>query len=171
MMALHDFPRCAAYLKAMRFRLDDEAMTDYGWAVALSENWTDEFLVADGRVNFDTMDGAAILTEFERLFREGQATGGKGEAHGLSHPDMEALKAYFGSRGIKASRLKSDDDFWIVAHILWPSHVGESQRGPLRSLLTIIRGMSKKERQTARGRVQHVPARYLAPSQPMQVTE
>lgn len=166
MMALHDFPRCSAYLKAMRFRLDDPAMTDYGWAVALSENWTDEFLVKDGRVDFATMGGSAILTEFERLFQQGTATGGKhaqrnARRYGLSPTDMDSLRAFFGSRGVKASTLRTDDDFWTVAHILWPLKFADGERGALRHMLNVLRSMTKKQRAAARANVVNVPARYL----------
>lgn len=162
MMAIHDFPRCSAYLKAMRFRLDDPSMTDYGWAVALSENWTDEFLVADGRVDFATMGGAAILGEFERLFGDGHSTGGRGDCHGMPHADLESLKAFFGSRGIKASALKTADDFWLVGHILWPLFVKRSSGGSLADLHTTLRSMTKKQRQSARESMAKVPERFLA---------
>jgi hypothetical protein len=160
-MPIAEYPRCAGYLKAMRFKLDDPTMTDYGWAVCLSENWTDEFLVEDGRVNFDTMDGPSILVEFERLFREGHSTGGRGGL-GLDRPEFESLKAFFGSRGIKASALKSADDFWSAGHILWPSFVKRSSGATLADLLTILRGMSKKQRQSARTNIAKVPAKWRA---------
>jgi len=163
-MALHDFPRCSAYLKAMRFRLDDPAMTDYGWAVALSENWTDEFLVEDGRVNFDTMGGTAILTEFERLLSGGHARrNAKRKALAASGSDMESLKAFVGSRGVKASALKSAEDFWTVAHILWPHAVKKGQSGHISELLGIIRSMSKKGRSiSASENIKKVPAQWRA---------
>jgi hypothetical protein len=161
MMAISEFPRCSAYLKAMHFKLNDPSMTDYGWAVALSENWTDAFLVKDGRVNFDTMDGASILTEFERLLRDG---GGRQKSRGISHEDMERLKAFLGSRGIKTSMLKGMDDYWSVAEILWPHKVSPKQDADLSSLLSTLSGMTKKQRQTARDNLHKVPAQFRGAS-------
>lgn len=40
MMSIAEYPRCAGYLKAMRFKLDDPTMTDYGWAVKRSSGAT-----------------------------------------------------------------------------------------------------------------------------------
>jgi len=155
-MAITEYPRCAGYLKAMRFRLDDPAMTDYGWAVALSENWTDEFLVEDGRVNFDTMDGPSILVEFERLLRDGrQAT-----ANGLSPDDMDSLKAFLGSRGVKVSKLQGDDDYRKAARVLWGKQIGV--KASLSELLATIRKMSKRQRQEARTNIQKLPPEWRA---------
>lgn len=158
MMAIAEYPRCAGYLKAMRFKLDDPKMTDYGWAVALSENWTDEFLVADGRVNFDTMDGPSILVEFERLLRDGDPK----RKSGLSRDGMERLKAFLGSRGIKVSALKGSGDYWHVASILWPHTIKGESTGSFGALLNAIAGMPKPKRQAARENLRKVPERWRA---------
>jgi hypothetical protein len=158
MMAIADYPRCAAYLKGMRCRLDDPTMTDYWWAVILSQKWTDEELVADGRVNFETMAGPDILTEFERLLRDGIAK----PRLGISHEVMERLRAFLGSRGIKTSALRSSGDYWRAASILWPQAVHLEADHPLPALVTIISGMTKKQRQSANGNLHKVPAEWRA---------
>src|SRR5690606_29618685 len=131
MMHIRSFPRASAYLKASRYRLDDPSMSLYGWAVCLSEAWTDEELVAVGTVNFDTMTGEQLLPELERLLGERQ------KAH-MSNEDRESLKALIGSRGVKVSALQSPEDYWHVASILWPDVVKEGQRGKLSHLLRLI---------------------------------
>lgn len=158
MMPITDYPRCAAYLKGMRCRLDDPTMTDYWWAVILSEKWTDEDLVADGRVNFETMAGPDILTEFERLLQDGIA-----KPHlGISSEGMERLRAFLGSRGIRTSALRSSGDYWKAASILWPQVGLPDADRPLSALLTIISGMTKKQRQSANGNLHRVPAEWRA---------
>lgn len=158
MMAIAEYPRCAGYLKAMRFKLDDPTMTDYGWAVALSETWSEEFLIADGRVNFDTMDGPSILVEFERLLRDGDPK----RKSGLSRDGVERLKAFLGSRGIKVSALNGADDYWHAASILWPHSIKAGSKGTLSNLLNTIAGMSKAKRQAARDNLHKVPSNWRA---------
>lgn len=161
-MAIHDFPRCAAYLKGARYKLNDPDMDDYGWAVALSHTWTDEFLVEDGRVNFDTMSGTAILTEFERLFRDGwKQKSSDAPTFSMPAADMDKLRAFLGSRGIKTSLL-TKDAYWEVASILWPDHVENDPSKPLDDLLSIISNLSKKQRQAAHRNLSKVPARWRA---------
>jgi hypothetical protein len=154
MMAITDYPRCAGYVKAMRVRLDDPEMTDYWYAVLASQAFTDEELVKAGTVNFETMKGDAILAEFERLF----TTRRRSEA---DHDDLESLKAFIGSRGVKVSAFQSDDDFWTVARILWPNTLPK-QNVTLTELVNAIRSMSKKARSSARDRVHLIPSKWIA---------
>ena len=161
-MSIHSFPRCAAYLKCAKYQLNDPEMTDYGWAVALSHTWSDEELIADGRVNFDMMSGTAILTEFERLFRDGWKQK-KAEVSTFAMPaaDMDKLRAFLGSRGIKTSLL-TKDAYWEVASILWPHHVTNDPSKPLDDLLFILSKMSKKQRQSANENRKKVPPQWRA---------
>lgn len=154
-MSIHSFPRCAGYLKAMNIRLDDPAMTDYWCAVMVAEAFTDKELVEAGTVSFEDMEGDRLLAEFEKLLASKRTA-----TPSLSHADMESLKAFFGSRGIRASALKTDDDFWQCAHILWPFAVGKKDRGPLALLLGKIRGIPKKHRQAANANLHKVPAKW-----------
>jgi hypothetical protein len=71
--SIKQFPRCAAYLKAMRVRLDDPEMHDYWCAVVLSDAFSDARLAALGTVNFDTMPGRQLLTAFETILSESAA--------------------------------------------------------------------------------------------------
>lgn len=151
---IHAFPRCAGYVKAMRVRLDDPEMTDYWYAVLAAEAFTDEELVAAGTVDFKAMQGDEILAEFERLFSTR-------ERSRVGHDDLESLKAYIGSRGVKVSALQSDDDFWTVSRILWPNTLPK-QNVTLTELVNAIRSMSKKGRARASTRIRFVPAKWRA---------
>lgn len=64
---IHQFPRCFAYLKAMRVKFDDPTMHDYWAAAILSDAFSDARLAALGTVNFDNMTGRALLGEFEKM--------------------------------------------------------------------------------------------------------
>ncbi|MFC3208097.1 hypothetical protein [Aquamicrobium soli] len=67
---IHQFPRCFAYLKAMRIKFEDPAMHDYWAAVILSDAFPDAKLASIGTVNFDTMTGRQLLTAFEAILAE-----------------------------------------------------------------------------------------------------
>jgi hypothetical protein len=154
MMHIRDFPRSAAYLKASNYRLDDPSMTPYAWAVCLSEAWTDEELVAAGTVNFDTMTGEQLLPELDRLLAV------KARRAPMSPEDRESLKAFIGSRGIKVSALKSPEDYWHVASILWPHTVKADAGTSLKRLHKLIKGMTKAQRRTASVNLSQVPAKW-----------
>jgi len=156
-MSIHSFPRCSGYLKAMNIRLDDPAMTDYWCAVMVAEAFTDKELVEAGTVSFEDMEGDRLLAEFEKLLASKRTA-----TPSLSHADMESLKAFFGSRGVKVSMFTSDDDYWHCASILWPDVVKRSERGPLSDLLSRIRGMSKKHRQIGSKNISKIPAKWRA---------
>lgn len=64
---IHQFPRCFAYLKAMRVKFDDPAMHDYWAASILSDAFADAKLAKLGTVDFATMTGAQLLAAFEAI--------------------------------------------------------------------------------------------------------
>lgn len=165
MMHIRDFPRSAAHLKASNYRLDDPAMTPYGWAVCLSEVWTDEELIAVGTVNFDTMTGEQLLPELDRLL------GVRVRNSPISPEDRESLKAFIGSRGVKVSALTSPEDYWHVASILWPDAIRNGERGSLKRLHRLIKAMSKAKRRAAVVNIKAVPAKWRASAQPRQPQE
>jgi hypothetical protein len=159
------FPRSAAYIKACGVKLDDPGLLDIDYAIILAEEaFTDEELVAAGTVDFGSgplrqRDGTAILAALDALLRNRPARHKAKPVRFLADAEFEALKAYFGSRGVKASRLVTHEDFYSVAEILWPEHVVRSER--LDDLLSQIRAMTKKQRQSARSRLHLVPKRFL----------
>ncbi len=155
-VTIANYPRCAAYLRGMRVKLDDPEMTDYWFASILSDGWTDDALTDAGTINFDTMSGAELLTAFEVLLAD------KKRAAKPAHADMESLKAFLGSRGVKVSKLPDDAAYWYVASVLWPDTIRAGAMGTLSELGAIIRRMPKKARQAARANLRDVPSEWRA---------
>lgn len=149
-MSIHQFPRCAAYLKGMRVNLSDPEMNDYWFAVILGDRIPGDVLDRAGvRFERGMRDGQKLLQGIEQILAQG--------LHRTGVQASEALKAFIGSRGVKASKLKTIQDFWKVAAILWPEHF-KGKIGSLDQLEKQIRSLSKKQRQAARQNVMHVPA-------------
>lgn len=153
-VSIADFPRCAGYIKAMNVRLDDPEMTDYWYAVLVADAFTDDFLTEKGTVDFKAMDGLALLGEFERLLSERPAR--------TSSITLDSLRAFMGSRGVKASKLETDADYWQVARLLWPQAVKKNAGGSLTELHAIISRMTKRSRQSAALNIHKVPAKWRA---------
>lgn len=149
-MSIHEYPRCAAYLKGMMVNLSDPEMNDFWFAVILGDRIAGDVLDRAG-VSFERgmRDGQKLLQGIEQILAQG--------LHRTGAQASEALKAFIGSRGVKASRLKTVQDFWKVAAILWPEHF-KGKIGSLDQLETQIRSLSKKQRQAARQNVMHIPA-------------
>lgn len=149
-MSIHQFPRCAAYLKGMRVNLSDPEMNDFWFAVILGDRIPGDVLEKAGvRFERGDRDGQKLLQGMEQILAQG--------LHRTGAQASEALKAFIGSRGVKASKLKTTQDFWKVATILWPEHF-KGKNGSLDQLEKQIRSLSKKQRQAARQNVMHVPA-------------
>lgn len=142
-MSIHDFPRCAGYLKAMRVNINDPEMTDYWFGVVVSDAFTDAQLIKDGSINFETMAGDKILSEFERLLAD------MAQRRANNAPAPESLKALLGSRGVKVSRLDTADDYWQVACLLWPTVIRRGSDNSFQALMDQIKAMSKKQRKAA----------------------
>jgi hypothetical protein len=154
MMHIRSFPRSAAYLKASGYNLDDPSMTPYWWSVCLADAFTDEELEADGKVDFAAKDGDAIMPELERLLVHRPSR--KRSAVKAS----ESFKAFFGSRGVKVSSLRSPRDFRDVAAILWPHTITAETPEDIRVLESLIKSMSKVQRRTASVNIKAVPVKW-----------
>lgn len=154
-------PRCSAYLTGMRVNVHDPAITDWQAAVIVADAaFTDDELEAAGTVSFPSgsnneRDGARILGSLEALMRDRTKMR-------LPKPEMEALKAFLGARGVKVSKLGGSGDFWRVAQILWPDHVKRTAKGRLEDLLWQIRQMTKKQRSTAQKHAHEIPVEFKA---------
>ena len=153
-MSIHQYPRCAAYLKGMRVNLKDQEMSDYWFACILGDRISGEVLEREN-VKFERgyRDGQTLLQGLERILVHG--------LHRVNAQASEALKAFIGSRGVKASKLKTIEDFWKVAAILWPQHF-KGKIGSLDQLEAHIRSLSKEQRQAARENLSRVPAEFRA---------
>lgn len=142
-MSIQSFPRCNAYLNAMRVNTSDPHMTDYWYAVVVSEAFTDAQLIKDGAVNFEAMEGDKLLSQFERMLAD------KAARRANKAPAPESLKALLGSRGVKVSKLETADDYWQVAILLWPTVIIRGHGSSFQSLMDQIKAMSKKQRKAA----------------------
>lgn len=67
---IHQFPRCFAYLKAMRVPIGDPEMTDYWAAVSMADAFSDDRLAKLGTISFDTMTGRQLLKAFEKILAQ-----------------------------------------------------------------------------------------------------
>ena len=152
-------PRCAGYLKALNVRVSDPDMTSYWAAVILADALTEPDLVA---VDFDLGTGPIAERDGDALLQKLEVALGQKRAGAMADDDMESLKAFLGSRGVKVSKLPDADAFWATASILWPQTVANGRTGALTELVTLIRSMSKKARQSARANLAKVPAEWRA---------
>jgi len=162
MISISSYPRCRGYLLGMEKRaLENAAMTPYFVAVTLADAWDDEVLAASGLVNFWTMDTGQLLDGFETLL----ARGGPKRVTLPEAPSMR-LVGFLGSRGVKTSALKSRDDYFRVAGILWglDSNLVKSYR----DLERMIAGMSKRQRKRATDNLRKVPVQFLSGSEAAQ---
>ncbi|PZO78467.1 MAG: hypothetical protein DI629_12280 [Mesorhizobium amorphae] len=159
-----DFPRCAAYLKRMNVSLADPSMDEYNYAIIIGEEAYSEEGLALAGVAFTGHRQEGLLRKLEVGFpRRLGAASDRHEREWLDQADMDRLRAYFGSRGVKAGQLRAVDDFWRVALILWPASIKRTKKG-LPDLLRQIAGMTKAQRQSATSNVAKVPAEFMARS-------
>ena len=56
------------------------------------------------------------------------------------------LNAVLGVHGVKTSRLQTNNDYWEVASLLWPSHVDRTPGATLADLYRQIKAMPKSDR-------------------------
>lgn len=159
MLTTDRYPRCRAYLKAMHVSLDEPAMSDFWAAVILADAIPEEQLIEAG---LDLGTGPVAQRDGGKMLGCIEGVLGRQKAKQIAHDDMESLKAFLGSRGVKVSKLPDEAAFWRVASILWPETVREGREGPLGELVGLIRTMTKKGRQAARQNIAKVPAEWRA---------
>ena len=155
------YPRCTAYLRGMGIKHDAAGMTPLWCAVSVADAaFKDEELAGAG-ISFTGRerqeDGIELLGRLEALFRTRPAKKlyakkGKPEA-------SDSLRAFLGSRGVKTSLLLTDDHFWTVAMAMWPA-IERGQGATLSDLTNQLRGMTKKQRKSARREA--IPAEFRA---------
>lgn len=143
MTGLARFPKCASYLRAVdKKALTDPGMNTYWAAVILADALPERDLEAAG---FEwpqgVSDGDVILSQLEAVLANRRVS------VPISGAVRESVKAFLGSRGVMASRLKDDAEFWEAARILWPDQIGEG--AGLNELHSQLKAMSKKQRQRA----------------------
>jgi hypothetical protein len=159
MHTLNRYPRCQAYLKAMGVRLDEPAMTDFWAAVTLADQMPEEDLRA---VGFDPGTGPIANRDAAGMLESIETALDRKRSVSVKLDDMESLKAFLGSRGVKVSNLPDEAAYWYVASILWPATVRKGRTGNLTALVSLIRAMPKKQRQSARRNIMRVPQEWRA---------
>lgn len=65
MLNLSKYPRCVAYVKAMRGKPDEPGMNEYWLALCVAESFTEKELKKFGGINFHVMKGPALADRME----------------------------------------------------------------------------------------------------------
>ncbi|QIB36851.1 hypothetical protein G3A56_01595 [Rhizobium oryzihabitans] len=136
------YPLCAARLKFQRADLSDKLMTHYWAAVCVAFDIRDAELAEAGGFNFESRteeNGKRLLSGLENLLMKRQQR----VAANSAYASLE-LRASLGARGIKTSKLKTEDDYWLVAETLFAGRI--TRDGGLTRLYAQICNITKKER-------------------------
>jgi hypothetical protein len=159
MMAVHDFPRCSAYLKGMGIRLHDPEMQDkhFAWLLgdaAFSEDELDDM----GAKGLPSWEWGQVLPAMERRFEErGRSRRNKPK---LSTEQWNRLHGMMACYGLKGSRLKGSKNCIEAAQALWPEDIPKS--ADARRVFEILNAMPKKQRsRVARSNLENVPKRFF----------
>jgi hypothetical protein len=136
------YPLCAAKLKFQRADLNDPLMTPYWAAVCVAFDIRDADLAEKGGFNFNSrtdINGKALLSGLEAILRDRshRTVANAGFAH-------SGLVALLGSRGVKTSALKSEDDYWTAAETLFPGQI--TRNGGMTALYVQINAIPKNAR-------------------------
>lgn len=162
MMAITDFPRCAAYLKGMGIRIPDPEMQDQHFAWLLGDAAFDEKeLVEMGAADFGSAQWGELLPAMDACLASRKTRG----APGIGTEQRYRLIGLISTYGIKGSMLKGKAEaIYEVAHILWPDDIPSGTPGQQR-VLDILNKMPKKYRaKTARENLHRVPRKYFGES-------
>ncbi|MCD1645284.1 hypothetical protein [Aurantimonas coralicida] len=140
----------------MGIKHDAAGMTPLWCAVSVADAaFKDEELAGAG-ISFTGRerqeDGTELLGRLEALFHTRPAKKGKPDA-------SDSLQAFLGSRGVKTSLLLTEDHFWTVAMAMWPA-IERGQGSTLTDLTNKLRGMTKKQRKSARREA--IPSEFRA---------
>lgn len=159
MINVSGYPLCAKRLQFQKANLSDEAMTKYWAAVCVAFDIPDVQLTQFGGFDFGDMsdkNGGALLSHLEKFLGE---RGKRAVAnYGFA---SEGLKALIGARGIKTSRLKSEDDYWTAAETLFPGCI--DRNGGFTSLYVQIHSIPKKKRSKLMAENLHrIPVEWLS---------
>jgi hypothetical protein len=158
MLNVAAYPHCARILHYQQANLADPAMTYYWAAACVASAQSDTLMTEFGGFNFDDRspeNGKKQLVRMEAFLRD------KGHQSARNHTlASEGLKALLGSRGIKTSELKSEDDYWTAAETLFPGHI--KRIAGLSSLYTQITAIPKKLRgELGRANLGRIPEEWL----------
>jgi hypothetical protein len=160
-MIAASFPRSAAYLRGMGITAGEHGMTPLWCAVMVGDAaFKDEELEQAG-ISFTGRerqeDGTELLGRLEALFSTRKPAAIYAPKAGPE--DMDSLRAFLGSRGVKTSHLEADDHYWRVAKAMWPA-IKRGQGATLSDLTDQLRGMTKNQRKAAKRDA--IPAEFRA---------
>lgn len=152
------YPQCAQRLHFQRANLNEAGFTNYWAAACVASGLSDTLLTDFGGFDFDDRsdaNGKKLLSRLEQFFADGSQ-----RAAGNSVFASEGLKAFLGSRGVKTSELKTEDDYWTAAEILFSGRI--KRTGGFSSLYLQIQSIPKKERGAlGRSNVHKLPVEWL----------
>lgn len=162
MINVSAYPLCAKKLKFQRVNLDEPTMTKFWAAVCVADDCLDEQLTDFGGFDFNDRspeNGGRLLKRLEEFLAQRQQRYAKNSVRAKLADD--GLIAMLGSRGIKTSMLKSEDDYWTAAEILFSGRI--KRNGGLTSLYTQIHAIPKKQRKAlANENLRKLPADWLS---------
>ncbi|MBN7804869.1 hypothetical protein JZX86_05760 [Agrobacterium rosae] len=136
------YPLCATRLRFQRADLNDPLMNHYWAAICVADEIRDRELADFGGFNFNTRtdeNGRELLSNLEKLLAKRQ----QNRAANSSFASNE-LRAMLGARGIKTSKLESENHYWAVAEILFAGRI--QRTGGMSDLLLQICRINKKDR-------------------------
>jgi len=153
------YPRCAKRLHHQQVNLKDDKFTEYWAAVNVASELSDAQMTEFGGFDFadrSVPNGKKLLKRLEEFFVWRSQKYAKNSVLA-----SDTLKALLGSRGIKTSALKSEDDYWKAAETLFPGRI--ARNGGFTSLAVQIHSIPKKERKRlAAANLRSVPADWIS---------
>lgn len=159
MLNVSAYPRCAKRLEFQRANLAEVGFTKYWAAVCVAFDLSDSQLTEFGGFDFDDRsdkNGGKLLSRLEKFLNER----GKRTVANYAFAS-EGLKALLGARGVKTSMLKSEDDFWTAAEIMFPGCI--KREGGFGSLYVQINTIPKKQRKRlCDANIRKLPAEWLS---------
>lgn len=159
MINVSPYPQCARILRFQNCNLGEEKFTLYWAAVNVASAQSDDQLADFGGFNFrDKSDsnGRKLLERLEAFLTRKAQRYAKNSVLA-----SDTLKALLGSRGVKTSALKSEDDYWKAAETLFPGRI--ARNGGFTSLAVQIHSIPKKERKRlGSANLRNIPSEWLS---------
>lgn len=158
-LTLSPYPQCARRLQHQQVNLNEEKFNEYWAAVNVSSELSDAQMTEFGGFDFSdrsVQNGKRLLKRLEEFFVWRSQKYAKNSVLA-----SDTLKALLGSRGVKTSALKSEDDYWKAAETLFPGRI--ARNGGFTSLAVQIHSIPKKERKRlGSANLRNIPSEWLS---------
>lgn len=124
MIELSKTPRCVAYLKAMRGKIDEDGMNEYWLALCVAESFPESALKKFGGINFHVMKGPALLKRMEEfLEHHSKAREEPSKKMKMTSSPLDTITAAVSNEEIEAA--KTPKGAWKAAQLAkwgvsWP---------------------------------------------------